>query len=125
MSQLPIELFGHRVIAKIGTGAASEVFVVQDMKTKQVWALKLVVLSDEKSDRFIEQVEKEYDIGSKLEHANIRAIHKILRTKKLFKTTEVGLLMELVDAETLDDQNPESVSAAARLFAKWPVVLST
>ena len=25
MASLPIELFGHRVIAKIGTGAASEV----------------------------------------------------------------------------------------------------
>ena len=118
MSQLPIELFGHRVIAKIGTGAASEVFVVQDMKTKQVWALKQVVLAGEKSDRFIEQVEQEYAIGSKLDHANIRAIHKILRTKKLFTTTEVGLLMELVDAETLDDQHPESVGMAANLFAQ-------
>ena len=90
MSPLPIEIFGHRVIAKIGTGAASQVFVVQDMKTKQVWALKQVVLAGEKSDRFIEQVEQEYAIGSKLDHVNIRAIHKILRTKKLFTTTKLA-----------------------------------
>ncbi len=118
MAPLPIELFGHRVIAKIGTGAASEVFVVQDLKSKQVWALKRVVYVDEKSDRFIEQVEQEYAIGSKLDHPNIRGIGRLLRTKKLFKTTEVGLLMELIDAETLDQRMPRSIGEAASIFAQ-------
>ncbi|MCE9619835.1 MAG: serine/threonine protein kinase [Planctomycetes bacterium] len=118
MAALPIELFGHRVIAKIGTGAASEVFVVQDIKSKQVWAMKRVVYVDDKSARFIEQVEQEYAIGSKLDHPNIRGINKLLRTKKLFKTTEVGLLMELVDAETMDQRMPRSIGEAANLFAQ-------
>lgn len=118
MASLPIELFGHRVIAKIGTGAASEVFVVQDIKSKQVWAMKRVVHEDEKSDRFIEQVEQEYAIGSKLDHPNIRGISKLLRTKKLFKTVEVGLLMELVDAETLDQRMPKNIGEAAFIFAQ-------
>ena len=118
MASLPIELFGHRVIAKIGDGAASEVFVVQDLKSKQEWALKHVVRVDEKSERFIEQVEQEFAIGSKLDHENIRGIHKILRTKKLFTTTEVGLLMELIDAETLEHRKLKNMSETVRLFVQ-------
>ena len=118
MASLPIELFGHRVIAKIGTGAASEVYVVQDLKTKQVWALKHVIRVDQKSERFIEQVEQEYSIGSKLDHESIRGIHKLLRIKKLFTTTEVGLLMELVDAGTLETHKFKNIAEAVRLFAQ-------
>ncbi|MEY4842108.1 MAG: hypothetical protein RJA12_832, partial [Planctomycetota bacterium] len=43
MSTLPTELFGYRVVAKLGSGAASELYAVQDPKTKQVWALKHVL----------------------------------------------------------------------------------
>ena len=118
MASLPIELFGHRVIAKIGTGAASEVYVVQDLKTKQVWALKHVIRVDQKSERFIEQVEQEYSIGSKLDHESIRGIHKLLRIKKLFTTTEVGLLMELVDAGTLETHKFKNMGEAIQLFAQ-------
>ncbi len=118
MSPLPIELFGHRVIAKIGVGAASEVFVVQDIKTKQVWALKHVVRIDDKSDRFIDQVEQEYAIGSKLQHQNIRGIHKILRIKKSLKVTEIALLMELIDADTLDIRKPKNILAATELLSQ-------
>ena len=118
MASLPIELFGHRVIAKIGTGAASEVFVVQDPKSKQVWALKHVVHVDQKSDRFIEQVEQEYAIGSKLDHKNIRGIYKILRITKRFTTTDIGLLMELVDADTLENRRFKNMTEATQLLAQ-------
>ena len=33
---------GYRVMSEIGRGAASVVYLVQDPKTKQIWALKLV-----------------------------------------------------------------------------------
>ena len=79
---LPPELFGYRVVAKLGSGAASELYAVQDAKTKQVWALKHVVLKIEKDARFIEQVEQEYNIGSKLDHPNVRSVGKILYKKQ-------------------------------------------
>lgn len=118
MASLPVELFGYRVIAKIGTGAASEVFVVQDIKSKNVWALKHVVHVDEKSERFIEQVEQEYAIGSKLDHKNIRGIYKILRITKRFTTTDIGLLMELIDADTLEHRKFKNFIEAAELLAQ-------
>ncbi|MBX3355795.1 MAG: serine/threonine protein kinase [Phycisphaeraceae bacterium] len=112
------DLFGYRVLARIGQGAASVLYAVQDPKSKQVYALKHVVKRGEKDDRFLEQCESEASIGAKLNHPNIRRIEKILRTRKLFRVVEVGLLMELVDAATLDRRLPTTAAEAARIFAQ-------
>ena len=116
MSTLPTELFGYRVVAKLGSGAASELYAVQDPKTKQVWALKHVVRHDDKGARFIEQVEQEHAIGSKLDHPNVRGVSKVHRTRKLFTTTEIGLLMELVDADAMDQRMPRNLLEAVDQF---------
>ena len=116
MSTLPTELFGYRVVAKLGSGAASELYAVQDPKTTQVWALKHVVRHDEKGARFIEQVEQEHAIGSKLDHPNVRGVSKVHRTRKLFTTTEIGLLLELVDADAMDQRMPRNMLEAVDQF---------
>ena len=109
-------LFGYRVLAKIGQGAASELYAVQDPKTKQVWALKHVVKRTEKDQRFLDQVEQEHIIGSKLSHRNIRATHRLIKHRKLFKVTDIALLMELVDAEPVDARPPRSQRHAVDIF---------
>ena len=109
-------LFGYRVLAKIGQGAASELYAVQDPKTKQVWALKHVVKRTEKDQRFLDQVEQEHFIGSKLSHPNIRSTHRLIRHRKLFKVTDIALLMELVDAEPVDARPPRSQRQAVEMF---------
>lgn len=109
-------LFGYRVLAKIGTGAASELFAVQDPKTKQVWALKHVIRRTEKDQRFLEQVEIEHHVGSKLDHPNLRSTYKLLKKRKLFTVTEMGLLLELVDAASVDRRLPSSQRQAVDLF---------
>ena len=111
-------LFGYRVLAKIGTGAASDLYAVQDPKSKQVWALKHVVKRTEKDQRFIEQVETEHSVGAKLSHPNIRATQKLIKNRKMFKVTEVGLLMELVDAASVDQRLPKSQRQAVDLFVQ-------
>ena len=116
MSTLPTELFGYRVVAKLGSGAASELYAVQDPKTKQVWALKHVLRHDEKGARFIEQVEQEHAIGSKLDHPKVRGVSKVHRTRKLFTTTEIGLLLELVDADAMDQRMPRNMLEAVDQF---------
>ena len=116
MSSLPQELFGHRVVAKLGSGAASELYAVQDPKTKQVWALKHVVRKTDKDARFIEQVEQEHSIGCKLSHPNVRGVGKLFRQRKLFTTVEVGLLLELVDADPMDVRRPRTLAKAIDQF---------
>jgi serine/threonine protein kinase len=76
---IPAELFGYKVIDRLGEGAASVVYAVMD-KSRQVLALKHVVRRAEKDQRFIDQIKQEYDIGSKLDHRNIRAI-RLFREK--------------------------------------------
>ncbi len=58
------QIAGYRVLARIGKGAASELYAVQDAKTKQVWALKHVIKESDKDHRFLEQVQAEYTVGS-------------------------------------------------------------
>src|SRR5688572_12156410 len=107
---------GYRVLQKIGAGAASELYAVQDPKTKQVWVLKHVVRKSEKDDRFLEQVQQEYMVGSKLKHPNVRAVHRLVKHRTIFKTHAISLLLELVDGTSLDQRLPETDTLAVHLF---------
>jgi serine/threonine-protein kinase len=109
-------LFGYRVLAKLGTGAASDIYAVQDPRSKQVWALKHVVKKSDRDDRFIEQVDNEHAVGSKLEHVNIRGTYKVIKNRKMFRVTDVGLLMELVDAASVDRRLPKNQRQAVDIF---------
>jgi serine/threonine-protein kinase len=111
------DLFGFKPLARIGQGAASEIHLVQDPKSKQVWALKHVVRRTEKDDRFLRQVEDEYEIGKQLNHPNIRGTIELFRKKKLFRTIELGLLLEYVDAGSIDQRMPKTQLDAVRIFA--------
>lgn len=112
------DLFGFKVLAKIGQGAASEIHLVQDQKTKQIWSLKHVVRHTDRDDRFIQQVEDEYTIGKRLDHKNVRSTAELFRKKKLFRTIEVGLLLEYVDAGSIDQRMPKTQLEAVRIFAQ-------
>jgi eukaryotic-like serine/threonine-protein kinase len=107
---------GYRVLQKIGTGAASELFAVQDPRTKQVWALKHVVRHSPKDDRFLEQVQQEYSVGSRLKHMHVRSMHRLVKHRRLFSVHAISLLMELVDATPLDQRLPHSDLQAVHIF---------
>ncbi len=110
------QIAGYRILARLGKGAASELYAVQDPRTKQVWALKHVIKTSEKDHRFIEQVETEYRVGSKLNHVNVRKVHRLLKHRSRFRVRAVTLIMELVDATTLDQRLPESHKQAVKIF---------
>ena len=112
----PRKIGQYTVLAKLGEGAASMLYAVQNPKDKQVSALKYVEKTDEKSQRFIDQVTQEYAIGSKLQHESIRKIRKLIKHRKLLKITAVSMIMELVDATTLDQQLPRNHSQAVEVF---------
>lgn len=113
----PQIIAGFNVLAKIGEGARSDIYAVQDVKSKQVWALKHVELDHgDKDDRFLAQCQREYSIGCKLSHPSIRKIRKIIKQRKLLKLTGVALVMELVDAHSLDQQLPKSTAGAVYVF---------
>ncbi|MFG0314343.1 MAG: serine/threonine-protein kinase [Phycisphaerales bacterium] len=107
---------GYRVISEIGRGAASVIYLVQDPKTKQIWALKHVVKKNPKEQRFLDQTETEYKIASQLDHDSIRKIPRIIKKGTLLKTNELYLVMELVDGVSLHEEQPDDLATLVDIF---------
>ncbi len=119
------ELFGYPIVKKLGEGAASTVYVVRDPDSNGLFTLKHVVRKSERDDRFLEQVEAEYTLGSKVQHANVRGTVRLERKRKLFRTVELGLVLEFVDGLTLEEHPPKSILASVRIFAQVAVGLAS
>ncbi len=107
---------GMIVLAELGRGAASVIYLVQDPKSKQIWALKHVARNDARDQRFIEQTEQEYTVGSKLDDPLIRRVEKMIKSRVLLTLKEVFLLMEYVDGLSLEQEKPGSMVELVRLF---------
>lgn len=107
---------GYKILDQIGTGAASILFAVQDPRTKQVWALKHVIKHTPKDERFLKQVEAEYEVGSKLDHPCIRGVEKLIKHRRGFRVHAISILMELVDAGGLDEAMPRTHQELVRIF---------
>ncbi|MEL6328463.1 MAG: serine/threonine-protein kinase [Planctomycetota bacterium] len=107
---------GQRILAEIGRGAASIVYLVQDQKSKQIGALKHVQKHDPKDQRFLDQAEIEYQIASQLDHPVMRKIPKRIKKGSLLNTKELYLLMELVDGQAMDLLPPKTFEDAVDLF---------
>ena len=59
-------LLNYEVLEKLGQGARSTIYLVQDGETGRKYALKHVKREDQKDIRFIEQMESEFEISRQL-----------------------------------------------------------
>lgn len=108
---------GFRVMKEIGRGAASIIYLVQDPKSKQIWALKHVEKNEPKDQRFLDQAEMEYKIANKFDHPAIRKIDKIIKKKSnLVTTKELYLVMEFVDGTSEEKKPPQTFERAVDVF---------
>ncbi|GMV26686.1 MAG: hypothetical protein AMXMBFR58_27170 [Phycisphaerae bacterium] len=108
---------GFRIMAELGRGARSIVYLVQDPENKQIWALKHVEKIGPKDDRFLEQAEMECRIAADLDHPAIRKIHRLIKKKSgLLAVKELFLVMELVDGVSIDIQPPKTFEQAVHIF---------
>jgi serine/threonine-protein kinase len=110
-------LAGYTVMAEIGRGAASVIYLVQDPKTKHIWALKRVEKNDAKDQRFIDQALSEAEIAQKVRHPGIRHIERVIKARKrLITLKEVFLLMEYVDGISVEAHPPSTFEQAMDIF---------
>ena len=108
---------GYRILGDLGQGAASSIYVVQNPRDKQIWALKHVVKNGPKDQRFLDQAESEYRVASRLNHPAIRQIKKVIKKKqRLIAVRELYLVMELVDGVSLDRIDQPSQLDAVDIF---------
>jgi len=104
---------GFRVMSELGRGAASIIYLVQDPKTKQIWALKHVVRDTDKDQRFLDQAITEYEIGSKIRSPRIRRVEKMVTKKSgLLTVGELFLVMEHVDGASVEREPPATFEDA-------------
>jgi eukaryotic-like serine/threonine-protein kinase len=101
------KLLHYDVLERLGEGARSTIYLVQDPETRQTYALKHVVRAEPKDLRFIEQMEAEYEISRQFTHPNLRRSFdlKIIKTM-LLKVSEAFMVMELVHGKPLDVKPP-------------------
>jgi len=107
---------GYRIMSEIGRGAASIIYLVQDPKTKHIWALKHVEKNGPKGQRFLDQAEIEYKIANQIKHPAIRRIEKIIKKGPLLKTNDLYLVMELVDGISMFEETPTELPVIVDLF---------
>jgi len=106
----PKNLYGYDVVSRLGQGAGSVIYVVCDPKSGQLYALKHVVKYGEKSIRFIEQLQNEFEISKFFRSPILRKSIDLKVTKKLLGgPTEAALIMELVDGTPLEQMERLSV----------------
>ena len=108
---------GFDVLAEIGQGAASRIFLVQDPKSKQIWALKHVEKNNSKDQRFLDQALKEADVAQRVRSPYVRGVERVIKTRRaLVQVSEVFLLMEYVDGISVEQHPPESFEQALDIF---------
>ena len=109
---LPKAVFGYDVVDFIGEGAGSRIFAVTHPTTKQLYALKYVLPKTDKDQRFVEQLETEFEVGKQVSHPGLRRSLdlKLSRTLLTRKVTEAALVLELFDGVSLERRLPQSLT---------------
>ncbi|MCC7389884.1 MAG: serine/threonine protein kinase [Phycisphaerales bacterium] len=115
---------GYRVLAEVGRGAASVIYLVQDPKTKHIWALKQVEKQSEKDQRFLDQALEEAKVAQAVNHAGIRRIEKVIKKGSFLAVKELYLLMEYVDGISLEKHPPATFESAVDIFEQTAEALA-
>ncbi len=114
---IPQSLFGYRVVGTLGEGAASVIYRVVDPATQQSYALKHVLRKTDKDVRFIDQLEAEFEVASKVRHPALRRCFDLKFNKTmLWKVTDAALIMELFEGEPLEFRLPDSIGGIVDVF---------
>jgi serine/threonine-protein kinase len=118
---MPQRLFGYEVLGLIGRGAGSTIYCVSQPASKQLYALKHVVRSREKDERFIDQLQAEFEVGGKVNSPYLRRSvdFQVNRTGLLRRTpTDAALVLELFDGASLEQQTPDDMALVVDAFVQ-------
>ncbi|MDB5323192.1 MAG: pknA [Phycisphaerales bacterium] len=114
---MPEPLFGYEIVGTLGQGAGSTIYAVSHPETRQLCALKHVVVNSEKEQRFVEQLRSEFEVGSKVQHSGLRRCLDLkLKSNWRGKVSEAALVMELVDGVPLDVECPSGTMGIIDCF---------
>jgi serine/threonine-protein kinase len=107
---------GYQIMKEIGRGAASVIYVVKEVKTNHIWALKQVEKQTDKDQRFLDQAEEEAKVARAVNHPGIRQVRRVIKKGSFLAVKELYLVMEFVDGISLEQHPPETFENAVDIF---------
>jgi len=111
-----IDVDGFRIIRRLGTGARTTIYLAVDELTQQKVALKRAVLECPADTRIFEQIETEYKIARQIDHPYVRKCYKLIKKRKLLRTQEMLLTMEMFEGRTLEESPSLSLGDILLIF---------
>lgn len=119
----PEEILGYELLAVLGHGARSTIYAVKD-KESHIFALKRVIKQSSADQRFLDQAILEHEIASRFAHPNLRQSFKIHRQRSFLRTSEIIVVMEMVDGVTLEQYKGRGVRTICEICRQVCVGLS-
>ena len=102
--------------APIGTGAGSIIYRARHARTGRLYAIKVVGRTDKGNDKYLRQVQNEFEIAADFKHPNLVQILDLIRRRGLVRLRACCLVMELVRGEPLSRKDDLSFEAAVYVF---------
>ena len=94
--------FGVTPLRHEGDGARSRCWCAST-KDNEILLLKHVKIEDEKDERWVEQLINEHRIANAVNHISMRGTHSVVYYPNKKNATDVGLLLQYVDGEDLQE----------------------
>jgi len=113
------------VIEPIGKGAGSTIFKVRRHEDGKVYALKVVKVLEAEDKRYLDQLQREYEIASHLNHPNLCKVYALELERSLIGKPHGGrLLMEFVHGVPLLSLKTMNLGKKLVVFAKTAAALA-
>ncbi|MEM1209108.1 MAG: serine/threonine-protein kinase [Planctomycetota bacterium] len=110
----PQSIAGFDVVRAVGSGAHSVIYCVRD-RSEKLFALKVVEKESPSDQRFLDQAVAEHEVSSNFDHPLLRKSYRLLRERKLIRTSTVRVLMEYVEGKPLEQFRTADVTVQADL----------
>lgn len=108
----------YQVLGTLGKGAHSTILHVRRNADSREYALKLVSVDGPGEQKFLDQVQHEYEVAQKLNHPNLIKIYRLeLKRNWMFQVRGAAMLIEYVKGKTLDAV-PISQDQLVQVFAQ-------
>ena len=95
------EVRGYGILSPLGTGAGSVIYKAVSRQSGEPVAIKWVRRRRRADDRYIRQVENEWQVCSRLNHPNVVGVRELVHCRDLFWLRGCALVMEYVDGRPL------------------------
>lgn len=116
MARDNLNLRGFTITNRLGTGARSVIYLATDNDSGRTVALKRAVYERPEDSRIFEQIENEYKVAQHIDHPYVRKCYKLIKIRKILKTRELLLSMEMFQGQTLEDAPSLSIVDVLLVF---------